>query len=241
MSTSIRGLTRAGITHGIVQVSLDLTSVEEALRMGAVAVEAGADWLEAGTPLILAQGMPAIRALRKEFPDHPIVADMKIMDGGYGEAALAADAGADAVVVMGRAYDATVERVCAAAEEHDLLVMADDLGASDQVAECARLEGLGVGMVIHHTGHDHRSKHRGLNPMTDLPEVVAATTVPVQAVGGLSMEQAVSCPGVGAPVVVFGAPLAISDEDSFTVAGGDLLSVLTTACARVHAALAVYP
>lgn len=242
MSTSIRGLRRDTLTRPLVQISLDLTSNDDALRTAAIAVEAGADWIEVGTPLILAEGLHAVRALRKEFPKHPLIVDLKTMDGGYLEAQMMGDAGADAVIVMGRAHDATIERVIEAGDEFDMLIMGDDLGADDRVRECVRLESLGVGMVIHHIGYDHRGMHPelGLTPLTDLPAIVAATTVPVQAVGGLSIEQAVSCPGIGAPVVVFGAPLAI-DGDSFNAAGGDLLWALTDACARVHAAEIHYP
>jgi len=237
VSTSIRGLERSDLTHGIVQVSLDLKTLDDALRMAAIAVEAGADWLEIGTPLVLAEGTRAVRALRKEYPDHPLVADLKIMDGGYGEAAMYAEAGADAVVVMGRAHDATVQRVCAAGGAFGLLVMGDDMAAPDRVAEARRLEELGVGMVLHHIGHDHRDMQRDLqlSPLTDLPGIVAATTVPVQAVGGLSIDQAVGCPRIGAGVVVFGAPLAIDDETSFTIPEGDLPRILGEAIARVHA------
>jgi len=236
-TTTIRGLRRNDLTHGIVQVSLDLKTLDDALRMAAIAVEAGADWLEVGTPLVMAEGTRAVRTLRAEFPDHPLIADLKIMDGGYGEARMFAEAGADAVVVMGRAHDATIQRVCEAGEEFGVLVMGDDMGASDRVGEARRLEDLGVGMVIHHIGHDHRNMHRelGLSPLTDLDRIVAATTVPVQAVGGLSIDQAVGCPSVGAGVVVFGAPLAIDDETSFTIPEGDLPHVLADAIARVHA------
>jgi 3-hexulose-6-phosphate synthase/6-phospho-3-hexuloisomerase len=66
-----------------VQVSLDLTSIEDALRVAAIAVHAGVDWLEAGTPLILAEGLRAVRALHDRFPTVPVVADLKTMDGGY--------------------------------------------------------------------------------------------------------------------------------------------------------------
>ncbi len=219
MSTTIRGLSRQQLTRGLVQISLDLSTTDDALRLAAIAVEAGADWLEAGTPLLVAEGTGAIRALRKEFPDHPIVADLKIMDGGYGETRLVADAGADAVTVMARSHDATVERACEAGAEFGLLVMGDDMGSPDRVAEAVRLQALGVGMVLHHVGHDHRTKHRedNLSPLTDLPGIVAATTVPVQAVGGLSVEQAAGSPSVGAGVVVFGAPLVIDDERSFAI------------------------
>ncbi|UCR88640.1 orotidine 5'-phosphate decarboxylase / HUMPS family protein [Mycetocola spongiae] len=240
--TSIRGLTRENLRTPLVQISLDLTNNTEALRTAAIAVEAGADWIEVGTPLVLAEGLHAVRALRAEFPAHPIIVDLKTMDGGYLEAEMMGDAGADAVIVMGQAHDATIERVIEAGDRFGMLVMGDDLGARDRVAECARLERLGVGMVIHHIGYDHRNANPqlGLTPLTDLPAIVAATTVPVQAVGGLSIDQAVSCPGLGAPVVVFGAPLAI-DGESFTAASDNLLPILTEACARVHAAEIRYP
>lgn len=242
MSTSsIHRLTRENLSNPLVQISLDLTNIAEALNTATVAVEAGADWIEIGTPLVLAEGLHAVRALRKEFPTHPLVVDLKTMDGGYLEAVMMGDAGADAVIVMGRAHDATIDRVIEAGEEFGMLVMGDDLGAPDRVAECVRLEQRGVGMVVHHVGFDHRNAHpeRELTPLTDLSHIVAATTVPVQAVGGLSMSQAVSCPGLGAPVVVFGAPLVI-DGQAFSAAS-DLLSVLTDACAAVHAEPIQYP
>lgn len=242
MTTSIRGLNRDNLTRPLVQVSLDLTNNTEALRTAAIAVEAGVDWIEVGTPLVLAEGLHAVRALRKEFPEHPLIVDLKTMDGGYLEAEMMGDAGADAVIVMGRAHDATVDAVVAAGEHFGMLVMGDDLGALDRVAECTRLESLGVGMVIHHIGYDHRNAHPQLEltPLTDLEAIVAATTVPVQAVGGLTIDEAVSCPDIGAPIVVFGAPLAI-DGKSFTAADGDLLGVLTRACDRVHSASIRYP
>ena len=236
----IHGLTRSNLTRPLVQLSLDLTNNAEALATAAIGVEAGVDWIEVGTPLVLAEGLHAVRALRKEFPDHPLVVDLKTMDGGYLEAEMMGDAGADAVVVMSRSHGATVERVVAAGERFGMLVMGDDLGEPDYVEACVRLEQLGVGMLIHHIGYDQRNKVGGLSPLTELPAVVAATTVPVQAVGGLSVGQAGARPGVGALVVVFGAPLAI-DGEAFTPASGNLLGVLTEACARVHQAEIRYP
>ena len=52
----------------IVQVSLDLTDIKEAMEMAHTAMRAGVDWLEAGTPFILAEGLHGVRALRAEFP-----------------------------------------------------------------------------------------------------------------------------------------------------------------------------
>ncbi|MBV9469745.1 MAG: orotidine 5'-phosphate decarboxylase, partial [Abitibacteriaceae bacterium] len=116
----------------IVQVSLDLTSIEEALDTAHTAVRAGVDWLEAGTPLILAEGLHGVRALRREFPEHPIVADLKTMDGGYLEAEMMAKAGATHVVVMARAHPATIKQVVQAGRDFGIKVMGDDLGADDK-------------------------------------------------------------------------------------------------------------
>ncbi len=242
MSSNIRGISRTSLTRPLVQISLDLTNNKEALDTASIAVEAGVDWIEVGTPLVLAEGLHAVRALRKEFPSHPIVVDLKTMDGGYLEAEMMGDAGADAVLVMGRAHEATIEAVVQAGEAFDMLVMGDDMVASDRVAEAKRLEQLGVGMIVHHIGYDHRNAnpHLGLSPLTDLDAIVQNTTIPVQAVGGLSMDQAVSCPLHGAPVVVFGAPLAI-DGHSFSAASGDLKLILEEACAAVHNSEIVYP
>src|SRR6266513_5449885 len=95
----------------IVQISLDLIEIEEALSTAEMAMRAGVDWLEAGTPLIIAHGMAGVRALRERFPQTPIVADLKTMDGGYLEAQLMARAGATHVVVMERAHEETIRCV----------------------------------------------------------------------------------------------------------------------------------
>ena len=87
----------------IVQISLDIVDLNEALETSETAIASGVDWLEAGTPLIIAEGMHGVRALRARFPDVPIVADLKTMDGGWLEAELMAKAGATHVVVMARA------------------------------------------------------------------------------------------------------------------------------------------
>ena len=202
-------------------------------------MRSGVDWLEAGTPLIIAEGMNGVRALRAEFPGVPIVADLKTMDGGWLEAEIMAKAGATHVVVMERAHPETVKMVVKAGKDLGVLVMGDNLGASDMVAAAKRLEDLGCDFVIHHIGYDQR---RGLvaagkpcpSPLDQLREIVAAVHVPVQAVGGLSIEQAIRTPEYGAPLVVLGAPLTI-DADSFKTASGNLEDKLRLVCDRVHA------
>ncbi len=221
------------LKHPIVQLSLDLTRVEEAIDTAAVAVEAGVDWLEAGTPLLLAEGLHAVEKLHARFPQHPIVADLKTMDGGYLEAEMMAKAGASFVVVMGRAHEATIRRVIDAGRDFDIRVMGDNLAADDRVESAKWMAGLGVDVIVHHIGFDERRMVRGLSPLDELDDVIRAVPVPVQAVGGLSIEQAIECARRGAPFVVVGAPLVI-DGTAFRPAAGNLFDKLKQICDSVH-------
>ncbi|MCE2791965.1 MAG: orotidine 5'-phosphate decarboxylase / HUMPS family protein [Planctomycetota bacterium] len=224
--------------HPIVQISLDLTDIREAIETAHLAIRAGVDWLEAGTPLILAEGLHGVRALRREFPEVPIIADLKTMDGGYLEAEMMARAGATHVVVMARAHEETIRCVVKAGRDCGVQVMGDNMIESDLVAAARRLEDLGCDIVIHHIGYDER---RGIaarggrmpSPLDQLRAVCEAVRVPVQAVGGLSLEQAIQCPAYGAPLVVLGAPLTI-DADAFKTASGDLETSLRLICDAIH-------
>ncbi len=223
----------------IVQISLDLTNIDEALDTAALALRAGVDWLEAGTPLILAEGLHGVRKLHEAFPDTPIVADLKTMDGGYLEAEMMAQAGATHVVVMARAHEETIKCVVKAGHDCGVKVMGDTMVCPDLVAAAKWLENLGCDYVIHHIGYDER---RGIaaqgkrmpSPLDQLADVVQAVNIPVQAVGGLTLEQAIRCPEYGAPLVVLGAPLTI-DADAFKTADGDLESSLRLICEKIHA------
>lgn len=222
----------------VVQISLDLTEIPEALETAEKAIRAGVDWLEVGTPLILAEGMHGVRALRETYPDTPIVADLKTMDGGWLETEVMAEAGATHVVVMGRAHRETIELVVQAGADFGVKVMGDNLAMPDPVDGARYLADLGCDYVIHHVGYDHRTvrAERGKpvpSPLDRLGDVVDAVDVPVQAVGGLSLEQAVQTPEYGAPLVVIGAPLAI-EEDRFETASG-MEEVLRQICHEVHA------
>src|ERR1700710_1432214 len=221
-----------------VQLSLDLIDLPEALQTADVAIKAGVDWLEAGTPLIIAEGMHGVRALREAFPNTPIVADLKTMDGGYLEAEMMAKAGATHVVVMARAHEETLKVVVKAGKDYGVKVMGDNLGCPDMIYGAKFIEDMGCDFVIHHIGYDER---RGIaaaggrmpSPLDQLRAVVDAVKVPVQAVGGLTIEQAVRTPEYGAPLVVLGAPLTI-DADAFKTASGDVEGSLRMICEKVH-------
>jgi len=221
------------VTAVTTQVSLDVTTIAEALSLARGARRAGIDWLEAGTPLILGEGLHAVKALRREFPGVPIVADLKTMDGAGLEAEMMLGAGATHVVVMSRAHWASVKEMVKVAHAMGGFVMADVLGAEDKAKDARAMQDLGADWIILHTGFDERRYVRGLSPLDDLDRVVAAVDRPVQAVGGLSIEQALETVRRGARSVVIGAPLAIQ-ADRFA-SGDEFEAVLRDVVTRVRA------
>lgn len=221
-----------------VQLSLDLTTLPDAVNTAEIALRAGVDWLEVGTPLIIAEGMHGVRELRSRHPEVPLVADLKIMDGAYLEVEMMAKAGATMVVVMGQAHAESVELAVKAGHDFGLKVMGDNMAMPDPVDGAKILEDLGCDYIVHHIGYDMRTVRRkqGLEaptPLDRLRDIVQAVSIPVQAVGGLTIEQAVNSPSYGAPMVVIGAPLAI-DADAFRTAKGDLEGTLRLICEKVH-------
>jgi 3-hexulose-6-phosphate synthase/6-phospho-3-hexuloisomerase len=166
------------------------------------------------------------------------VADLKTMDGGYLEAEMMAKAGATHVVVMARAHEETIKCVVQAGRDFGVKVMGDNMVCDDKAAASKWMEDLGVDYIVHHTGFDERngifaSAGRRLSPLDDLKAVVEAVSVPVQAVGGLSIEEAINMPKLGAPLVVIGAPLAI-DANSFSTTSGDLKGILSEIVRRIR-------
>lgn len=214
------------------QVSLDVPTLDDALEMARGAVNAGVDWIEAGTPLILGEGLHAVAALRKAFPRHPIVADLKTMDGAGLEAEMMLKAGADYVVVMSQAHWASVKEMVKMARDLGGCVMADVLNAPDKVEAALRMQDLGADWIIAHTGYDERRHVPGASPLDTLADIIAAVSIPVQAVGGLSIPQAVQTVRMGAGSLVIGAPLAIQ-ADRFA-AGDEYEAILRDVVAQVR-------
>ncbi len=213
------------------QVSLDVTTIAEATELAAGAVRAGIDWLEAGTPLILGEGLHAVEALKDRFPKHPIVADLKTMDGAGLEAEMMLKAGATHVVVMSQAHWSSVKEMIKIARDWEGSVMADVLNADNKADAAKHMQDLGVDWIIVHTGYDERRYVEGLSPLKDLPPVLEAVEIPVQAVGGLTIEQAIETVTIGARSLVIGAPLAIQ-ADRFA-AGDEFEQILKDVVEKV--------
>jgi len=142
-----------GRERTLVQVALDFVDLPRALEVAREAVAGGADWVEAGTPLIKAEGLNAVRALKAEFPELTIVADMKTMDAGRTEVEYAAKAGAGVVGVLGAASDSTIKECAEAARNYGCKLIVDMIEVADPVARDAR---AGARRRLHRHPHGDR-------------------------------------------------------------------------------------
>ncbi|MDO5853153.1 MAG: 3-hexulose-6-phosphate synthase [Thermoplasmata archaeon] len=209
-----------------LQVALDLMQLNRAVIIGREAVEGGAEWIEAGTPLIKSEGAEAVRTLRREFPGHKLVADTKTMDTGSFEVEIMAKAGADIVTVLGLADDATIDEAVKAGRKYGAEVMVDMINVPDRVARAKEVEALGVSYICMHMGID--TQMRGEEPPIDvLRRIVSEVSVPVAVAGGITAENAGEYVEAGASVVIVGG--AIVKTDDIAKAASDIVKSMSGA------------
>jgi 3-hexulose-6-phosphate synthase/6-phospho-3-hexuloisomerase len=186
----------------LVQIALDFVNLNRALKVAQAAIAGGADWLEAGTPLIKSEGLDCLRALRKKFPQETVVADMKIMDAGRIESESAFKAGANVVCVLGVADDSTIRECVEAAKNYGGRVMVDLLGVDDPIRRAKEVEKMGIDYIGMHTSIDEQM--RGKDPFSQLREVSRTVGVPIAVAGGINSETAAKAIGAGAGVIIVG-------------------------------------
>jgi 3-hexulose-6-phosphate synthase/6-phospho-3-hexuloisomerase len=198
------------ITPPVIQIALDYPTVEEALAMAEIGIRAGVDWLEAGTPLIVAQGAGAVGKLKAAFPAYPVLADYKTMDSGGKNNVLTQKQGGQLMTICGNAPDETVRAGVAARKETGVWVVVDLIGCGNVAARARQCEAWGVDMVYLHYGADQRRADATRDSTQWLDEVLSAVKIPV-GVGTFGVEDAVRAASKGAELVAIGHPL-ISGE-----------------------------
>jgi 3-hexulose-6-phosphate synthase/6-phospho-3-hexuloisomerase len=189
----------------ILQIALDFVDLPRALAVAEEAVAGGADWLEAGTPLIKSEGLQAVRELHARYPDKVIVADMKTMDAGRAEVEYAAKAGAKVVGVLGAASDATIKECVEAAHNYGAEIVVDMVQVADVVTRAKEAEAFGASYIGIHIAIDEQMQ--GKTPWDTLREVAQAVSIPVAVAGGINSETAPLAIEAGASIVVVGGAI----------------------------------
>jgi 3-hexulose-6-phosphate synthase/6-phospho-3-hexuloisomerase len=189
----------------ILQVALDFIDLPRALKLAGEALEGGADWIEAGTPLIKSSGLDAVRELRKKFPGVTLVADMKTMDVGRIEVESAAKAGADVVVVLGLASDSTIRECVEAGRHYGAKIMVDLLEVESLLKRAKEVERMGADYIGVHTSVDEQME--GKVSFAGVRTIVDKIGIPIAVAGGVNSENAHEAVKAGANIIIVGGAI----------------------------------
>lgn len=214
--------------RAILQFALDVRSADEALPIAEMAVRAGADWLEVGTPLILFSGIPVIETVAAAWPGRRILADIKIVDGARKYVVEAARHGAHMVTVCGIATDATIREAVAGAREAGIQLAVDLYASPDPVARAREGVAMGADLVYLHYGGDAWAADPAGDPtLAMVPALRVAVDVPI-GFATASLDGAVAAVEAGADIIAIGYPF---------LGGPEAEAGLTDLVRRVHSAV----
>ncbi len=196
--------------YPLLQVALDLMHLSRSVQIAREAIQGGADWIEAGTPLIKSEGMDAIRKLRHEFPGVEIVADMKTMDTGGFETEIAAKAGATINTIMGVTDDGTIKEGVRAGHKYGCRIMVDLMGIEDKVARAKELEAMDVDFLCMHVSIDDQMM--GKTFTKEVKELASSVKIPLAVAGGITSENAHLFLDAGASIIIIGGAITKSPK-----------------------------
>ena len=190
-----------------LQLALDRPDLARELELTA-SVARYVDLIEAGTPLLIREGIRAVRELRRRYRGRMVVADIKVVDAGEPIAELAFAAGANIVTVLGCAADEVIERVVRTARRYDGEVMADSLGVTNIPERARELKGLGVhslclnrrGLKKQKPGKEEYSKR--------LVSLIEEIDLPVYLAGGIDLNELAGLRHAPLAGVIIGAAIA---------------------------------
>lgn len=191
-------------------MALDLLELDRSIQIAKEAIAGGADWIEAGTPLIKSEGMDAVREMKKSLPGVKIVADMKTVDTGAMEVEMAAKAGADIVALLATSDNSTVEDALRAARKYGVQIMMDLLTVPDPVKRSKELEKLGVDYICVHAGIDQQMTGRDNIDLLD--QILKEVNLPVAAAGGIDADSGADAISSGAAIVIVGGNIVRSAD-----------------------------
>ncbi|SFL69400.1 3-hexulose-6-phosphate synthase [Paenibacillus sp. 1_12] len=151
-----------------LQLALDLVNIPDAIKL-VKEVEAYIDIVEIGTPIVINEGLHAVKAIKDAYPNLQVLADLKIMDAGGYEVMKASEAGADIITVLGASNDATIKGAVEEARKHGKSILVDMINVKDLEKRAVEIDALGVDYICVHTGYDLQAA--GQSPFEELRTV----------------------------------------------------------------------
>jgi 3-hexulose-6-phosphate synthase len=169
-----------------LQLALDLVNIPEAIEL-VKEVEEHIDIVEIGTPVVINEGLHAVKAVKEAFPNLNVLADLKIMDAAGYEVMQASEAGADIVTILGAAEDMSIKGAVEEARKQGKKILVDMIAVKDLAGRANELDEMGVDYICVHTGYDLQAV--GKNSFEDLQTIKSVVKNAKTAIaGGIKMD-----------------------------------------------------
>jgi 3-keto-L-gulonate-6-phosphate decarboxylase len=225
-ATSAREQHRRRRGQRSIQVALDVHTLDRAIEIAMAAVDAGVDFIEVGDPLIKRAGVEAIETIKRYAPNTAVVAEMMSADWGRDQVELAAEAGADVVLLIGPASIASVSAAVAAARRLGVALTLDAPPEHVNPSWLRDMERTGIDGFVVTTNIDLGIG--GNHPLATARTIRASSQLPVAVSGGFSTADDMLTSSDDWDVAIVGRSVADA------VAPADMAYQLTTIVRKIH-------
>lgn len=169
-----------------LQLALDLVNIPEAIEL-VKEVGEHIDIVEIGTPVVINEGLHAVKAVKEAFPNLKVLADLKIMDAAGYEVMKASEAGADIITILGTAEDMSIQGAVEEAKKQGKKILVDMIAVKDLAGRAKEVDAMGVDYICVHTGYDLQAV--GKNSFEDLQTIKSVVKNAKTAIaGGIKLE-----------------------------------------------------
>ncbi|MFK4390929.1 3-hexulose-6-phosphate synthase [Bacillus sp. AFS026049] len=151
-----------------LQLALDLVNIQEGIEL-VKQVEEYVDIVEIGTPVVINEGLRAVKEMKEAFPSLKVLADLKIMDAAGYEVMKASEAGADIITILGAAEDMSIKGAVEEAGKQGKKILVDMIAVKDLETRAKEVDAFGVDYICVHTGYDLQAV--GKNSFEDLQTI----------------------------------------------------------------------
>ena len=199
-----------------LQLALDLVNIPEAIKV-VKEVEEYIDIVEIGTPVVINEGLRAVKEMKDAFPNLKVLADLKIMDAAGYEVMKASEAGADIITILGAAEDMSIKGAVEEAKAQGKKILVDMIGIKDIKSRAKELDELGVDYICVHTGYDLQAI--GQNSFADLMTIKNVVKNAKTAIaGGIKLDTLPEVVKLKPDLIIVGGGIANQDDKAAAAA-----------------------
>ncbi len=193
-----------------LQLALDLVNIEEAKQVVSE-VQDYIDIVEIGTPVVINEGLRAVKEVKEAFPSLTVLADLKVMDAGGYEVMKASEAGAGIVTILGATDDATIIGAVEEAKKHGTKILVDMINVKDIEQRAKEIDSLGVDYICVHTGYDLQAAgENSFEQLRTIKRVVSNAKTAVA--GGIKLETLPEVIAAQPDLVIVGGGITGKDD-----------------------------